>query len=216
MIETPPVLNFEEIDYKEIEVEEVSAGPAAGWPLPTHTRPRSPGAACRRAGREPGWPPRAAGVAVPPRAEGAAGAPWVCRDTPPPPQCTCAGGCWLLRWMLQRLAPEDKGGVAGSGGASLLLPTLVLCWGGGGGGYLSGVDLLRTRKFRRPFCHPALVRAANAVVKRCHKGQLLILMFLSDLCFCMPPPLAPPATEPNCRIYNHRTGVNYLLNLQLC
>lgn len=85
-----------------------------------------------------------------------------------------------------------------------------------GGGYLSGVDLLRTRKFRRPFCHPALVRAANAVVKRCHKGQLLILMFLSDLCFCMPPPLAPPATEPNCRIYNHRTGVNYLLNLQLC
>lgn len=83
MIETPPVLNFEEIDYKEIEVEEVSAGPAAGWPLPTHTRPRSPGAACRRAGREPGWPPRAAGVAVPPQAEGAAGAPWVSRDTPP-------------------------------------------------------------------------------------------------------------------------------------
>lgn len=26
MIETPPVLNFEEIDYKEIEVEEVSGG----------------------------------------------------------------------------------------------------------------------------------------------------------------------------------------------
>lgn len=26
MIETPPVLNFEEIDFKEIEVEEVSWG----------------------------------------------------------------------------------------------------------------------------------------------------------------------------------------------
>lgn len=35
MIETPPVLNFEEIDYKEIEVEEVSGSPA------------SPGAASR-------------------------------------------------------------------------------------------------------------------------------------------------------------------------
>ena len=30
MIETPPVLNFEEIDYKEIEVEEVSALPLEG------------------------------------------------------------------------------------------------------------------------------------------------------------------------------------------
>lgn len=215
MIETPPVLNFEEIDYKEIEVEEVSAGPAAGWPLPTHTRPRSPGAACRRAGREPGWPPRAAGVAVPPRAEGAAGAPWVCRDTPPT-------AVYLRRGLLA--SPLDAA-AAGTGGQrrcgwerrcqlTSANPGAVL--GRRGGGYLSGVDLLRTRKFRRPFCHPALVRAANAVVKRCHKGQLLILMFLSDLCFCMPPPLAPPATEPNCRIYNHRTGVNYLLNLQLC
>lgn len=190
------------------------APPPAG--LSPHTRAPAPrarpagGPGENRAGPRgpPGLPSRR-GRKGPRGLPGSAG-------TPPPPQCTCAGGCWLLRWMLQRLAPEDKGGVAGSGGASLLLPTLVLCWGGGGGGYLSGVDLLRTRKFRRPFCHPALVRAANAVVKRCHKGQLLILMFLSDLCFCMPPPLAPPATEPNCRIYNHRTGVNYLLNLQLC
>lgn len=30
MIETPPVLNFEEIDYKEMTVEEVRAGPGAG------------------------------------------------------------------------------------------------------------------------------------------------------------------------------------------
>lgn len=106
MIETPPVLNFEEIDYKEIEVEEVSAGPAAGWPLPTHTRPRSPGAACRRAGREPGWPPRAAGVAVPPQAEGAAGAPWVCRDTPPT-------AVYLRRGLLA--SPLDAA-AAGTGG----------------------------------------------------------------------------------------------------
>lgn len=60
MIETPPVLNFEEIDYKEIEVEEVSGGPA------------SPGAAsrsgvCFRAAR-----PRAACPRRAPCSEGAA------------------------------------------------------------------------------------------------------------------------------------------------
>lgn len=52
MIETPPVLNFEEIDYKEIEVEEVSEGPAAGRPPPAPPRARPAG------GPEgPAWPP---------------------------------------------------------------------------------------------------------------------------------------------------------------
>lgn len=75
MIETPPVLNFEEIDYKEIEVEEVSEGPTASlvprarpeWPSPS--RPR--GSARRRPAVQK-RPPRPLG----------------CAGMPGPPQCT--------------------------------------------------------------------------------------------------------------------------------
>lgn len=64
MIETPPVLNFEEIDYKEIEVEEVSEGPAVPLaPLPSP----APSPRCGRAAEAS----RAAG----------------------PPHCTCPGLC---------------------------------------------------------------------------------------------------------------------------
>lgn len=64
MIETPPVLNFEEIDYKEIEVEEVSEGPAAGPPPHTlYPRARPAGGPEGPAGpparrRPRGCPPR--------------------------------------------------------------------------------------------------------------------------------------------------------------
>lgn len=110
MIETPPVLNFEEIDYKEIEVEEVSEGPAV--PLAPRARPAWP----RHA--DPAVLLPAAGAALrrgPRRLRG-------CAATPPVYLC---GGS-VLPWMLQRLAPANKGGLAGSGGASLLLPALLL------------------------------------------------------------------------------------------
>lgn len=59
MIETPPVLNFEEIDYKEIEVEEVSEGPAVplapraqpAWPRHADPAVLLPGTALRRGPR---------------------------------------------------------------------------------------------------------------------------------------------------------------------
>lgn len=190
------------------------APPPAG--LSPHTRVPAPrarpagGPGENRAGPRgpPGLPSRR-GRKGPRGLPGSAGTPPPHRSVPAPGAVGFSAGCcsgWHRRTKAVWLGAEVP--------AYFCQPWC--CAGEGGGGYLSGVDLLRTRKFRRPFCHPALVRAANAVVKRCHKGQLLILMFLSDLCFCMPPPLAPPATEPNCRIYNHRTGVNYLLNLQLC
>lgn len=109
MIETPPVLNFEEIDYKEIEVEEVSEGPAV--PLAPRARPAWP----RQLFFSPAPALRCGGVR-----RGFAGAPG-CRD---PPVCLTGGS--VLPWMLQRLAPANKGGLAGSGGASLLLPALLL------------------------------------------------------------------------------------------
>lgn len=81
MIETPPVLNFEEIDYKEIEVEEVSEGPAV--PLAPRARPAWPPP--RRPRALPGFPSLAPALGCGRVRGGFAGAPG-CQT--PPPQCT--------------------------------------------------------------------------------------------------------------------------------
>lgn len=71
MIETPPVLNFEEIDYKEIEVEEVSGGERGLAP---------------RRGLGEGPAPSGAGRSRPPsRRPPAAGSPAGNRGAPPGP-----------------------------------------------------------------------------------------------------------------------------------
>lgn len=138
MIETPPVLNFEEIDYKEIEVEEVSEGPAG----PLVPRARPPWA-------PPGRPraPRALlpGAVPPLREEGPPrlpGTPAVNLTGPAglPVDATAAGTSEPRRSSWERRCQLTAAGPA----AGCLAVEF----------YLNGVDLFRTLKFHRPFCHP--------------------------------------------------------------
>lgn len=89
MIETPPVLNFEEIDYKEIEVEEVSEGPTARPPPPApRARPAWwAGGTTASHARSPGW----LSPAPAPAAEGAAEASCVCWAAGTPPSVPAWG-----------------------------------------------------------------------------------------------------------------------------
>lgn len=72
--------------------------------------------------------PSAPGVpllgAVPPLRKGPRTLPG-CPEMPGPPPVYLAGGS-VPPWMLQRLAPANKGSLVGSGGAGLLLPALLL------------------------------------------------------------------------------------------
>lgn len=111
MIETPPVLNFEEIDYKEIEVEEVSEGSGdlrtqpprlAGRGLPEGpARPRAAPAGPRRVAFPSALPtlreesrrlPGCAGVPAPTHPHTPPAAPGCCPGVPASPLRAAAVG----------------------------------------------------------------------------------------------------------------------------
>lgn len=111
MIETPPVLNFEEIDYKEIEVEEVSGGQGGLAP---------------RRGLGEGPAPSGAGRSRPPsRRPPAAGEP---RWEPGPRRRTKRAGC---RGAACCQPPRGSGDGSGSQAPSAL-PKFRLPWSRGG------------------------------------------------------------------------------------
>lgn len=146
MIETPPVLNFEEIDYKEIEVEEVSEGPAVP------RTPLLPGSG-QRGSRRPdperprGSPPRRR----PSAAEGTADASRVPRDAGTPPSVPGRGFCAPVDAAAAGTSEQRQSGwerrcrLTSAGPAAGCFTVEF---------YLNGIDLFGMLKFRRPFCHP--------------------------------------------------------------